>query len=258
MIHLGPLLEGGGGLGEVVDAAIADAQCLAAAGFDGAMIENFGDRPFHPEGVEPHTIAAMARIAAAVQLAVVDARGSDGGPFRLGINVLRNDVRSAVAIAAAVGAHLVRVNVHIGAAVTDQGILQGRAHETIRYRDRIAPGVAVLADVQVKHAAPVAARPLQEEAEETFHRGRADGLIVSGSRTGGTTDPSHVAAVRAAVPERCPVWIGSGASVESVAALAAHADGFIVGTSIKAGGDVLAAVDPDRARAFIDALRACG
>jgi predicted TIM-barrel enzyme len=58
-------------------------------------------------------------------------------------------------LCAATGARFVRVNVHTGAAVTDQGLIQGRAAETLRERQRLCPDVALLCDVQVKHATPL-------------------------------------------------------------------------------------------------------
>src|SRR5438105_2226849 len=42
----------------VLERAEADAATLLGAGFDGLVVENFGDRPFFPESVEPHTGAA--------------------------------------------------------------------------------------------------------------------------------------------------------------------------------------------------------
>ena len=61
-------------------------------------------------------------------------------------------------------------------------------------------------------------------------------------------------AVRAAVPDR-PLLIGSGADEATVASLLEVADGVIVGTSIKTGGQTTAPVDADRARRFVVAAR---
>ncbi|MCB9735608.1 MAG: BtpA/SgcQ family protein [Deltaproteobacteria bacterium] len=248
MVHLGPVLDGATRLADVVARAIADAEALAEAGFDAICAENFGDAPFYPGRVPAHTVAGMTRALLAVR-AVTERAG-----IPLGVNVLRNDCDTALAIAAAVDAAFVRVNVHTGAMVTDQGLIEGRAHETVRWRDRMAPDVAIYADVQVKHAAPLAPRPLDEEAREVFGRGRADALIVSGARTGGKTDVARLEAVRAAVPE-APILVGSGATPDDVKALLRVADGVIVGSWLKEGGQVLRPVDPARARAFVAAAR---
>jgi len=245
MVHLGPLLERGVALAEVERRAIDDARVLVDAGFDAIMVENFGDTPFWPDQVPPHTIAALTRCVLAV------GRAAPGVP--LGVNVLRNDARAALAIAAATGAAAIRVNVHAGAAVTDQGLVMGRAHETVRTRRALAPEVRIWADVRVKHAAPLAERDIVEEAEELAERAEADALIVSGHKTGGPTDPARLAAVRAAV--RVPILVGSGATPELLPALLPVCDGLVVGSWIKLGGDVRRPIDPQRARAFVAAAR---
>jgi len=147
----------------------------------------------------------------------------------------------------------IRVNVHIGAAVTDQGLVLGKAHETVRARRALAPEVKIWADVRVKHAAPLAVRSVIEEAEELFERGEADALIVSGLRTGGDTDPQRLAEVRAAVA--CPVLVGSGARPEQLPVLLPVCDGVIVGSWLKEHGDVRAPVDAVRAAEFVHAAR---
>lgn len=246
MVHLGPILERGVSLADVELAACRDAGILAEAGFDAIMVENFGDRPFYPDVVPAWTVAGMTRCVLAVRAVV-------GTSLPVGVNVLRNDARAALSVAAATGSQAIRVNVHIGASVTDQGILSGKAHETVRLRRQIAPDVQVWADVRVKHAAPVATRSIVEEAEELHERGEADALIVSGLRTGGETDPARLAEVRAAV--RCPVLVGSGASPEQLRVLMPVCDGLIVGSWLKVAGQVLAPVDAMRARMLVEAAR---
>jgi len=246
MVHLGRLFDGGPPLAEVERAAVRDAARLCEAGFDAIVVENFGDTPFYPDAVPAHTVAALTRCVLAVQ------RAAPGVP--IGVNVLRNDARSALAIAAASDARAVRVNVHSGAAVTDQGLVMGRAHETVRLRQSLCPGVRIWADVRVKHAAPLVERELAEECEELAERAEADALIVSGAKTGGPTDPARLAAVRRAVG--VPVLVGSGATPDMLEALLPVCDGLIVGSWIKLDGRVRAEVDPARARAFVAAARA--
>jgi uncharacterized protein len=170
----------------------------------------------------------------------------------LGINALRSDAVSALAIATAVGARFIRVNVHTGAVVTDQGILASGAHDTLRYRRLLGAPVALFADVQTKHAAPLAAVPIEHEAHDCVHRGLADGLIVSGEATGRPPKTSDLERVRMAVPD-VPLLVGSGASPENAADLLALADCLIVGTSVKRDGVVTNRVDADRVRALVRA-----
>jgi hypothetical protein len=148
MIHLGPLPGAPlfTSLDEVIAAALADARAIRDGGCDGFAIENYGDRPFTRGRVEAETVAAMTRVIAEV---VREVRL----PF--GVNVLRNDALSALAIAAATGAAFIHVNVHTGAAVTDQGIIEGGAYATLRKRAALAPKVLIFADYLVKHATPM-------------------------------------------------------------------------------------------------------
>lgn len=218
---------------------------LAVAGVDGLIVENYGDVPFHPGPVPPETVAALT-------LAVDRVRSVC--PLPVGINVLRNDAAAAIAIAAATGAAFVRINVHTGAMITDQGWLEGRAHETMRLRARLAPDTAVFADVLVKHATPPAGLAIEDAARDAWHRGLADALIVTGTATGAPVDPDRLRAVRTAVPG-ARIWIGSGLTPANAAHLLPHANGAIVGSAMRAGGTAGAPLDPDRIDAVVDAVR---
>ena len=250
MIHLGPLPGSPraepGGLDGVIAQALADADALVAGGCQALMLENFGDAPFFPGSVPGHVVAAMTRVAVEV------ARRTH---LPLGINVLRNDGLAALAIAVAVGARFIRVNVLTGARVTDQGLIQGNAHELIRERARLgAKDIAILADVDVKHSAALAGRPLQDEVKDVLSRAMADAVIVSGSGTGAGVDLDKLALVKQAAGE-APVLIGSGATASSLASLARYADGFIVGTATKYNGEVLAPVELARVQQLASARR---
>ena len=172
----------------------------------------------------------------------------------LGINVLRNDALAALAIAATVGGQFIRVNVLSSARLTDQGIIEGQAHELLRLRRALAAmQVQILADVDVKHSAPLAPRPLADETADLVHRAGADGLIVSGSGTGQTTSLEDVKAVKSAAAGR-PVFVGSGISAANIGQYAGAADGYIVGSGVKANGDVYQPVDPLRVRELLARL----
>jgi membrane complex biogenesis BtpA family protein len=230
----------------VIDRALHDVVAIESGGMDGAIIENFGDAPFHRDRVPASVVAAMAHACTEIRRAV---------KFPLGSNVLRNDVTSALAIAAACGLSFVRVNVHAGAMVTDQGVIEGKASDTLAERRRLgAEDIAILADVLVKHATPLAGTRealLPRMAEDTFRRGRADALIVSGAGTGKGTSLSDVETVRRAVPE-APVWVGSGATIKTARAILAACHGIIVGTWVKQDEMVDRPVDVARVRAFVE------
>ncbi len=225
---------------------MADAMALAEGGVDGIMIENFGDIPFFPGANPVHVATLMTSMATKV-------RQQSRKP--IGINVLRNDGVTALAVALASDAQFIRVNVLSGARVTDQGLIQGGAHELLRYRNQIgADHIAILADVQVKHSSPLGmGTNLSQDVDDLCHRALADGVIVSGSGTGKAVDLDALKATRIAAGGH-PVFIGSGTSPDNVGELSKNAYGFIVGTSFKVGGVLDAPVDVGRVAKFMAAV----
>jgi len=249
VIHLPPLPASPryrGDLKAIADRVRADARALLAGGAAGMILENFGDVPFFRHRVEPATVAAMTTMA-------LIARDAAGLP--LGVNVLRNDAAAALSVALAGGGAFIRVNVHVGAALTDQGLIQGRAADTIRLRERLGAGIAVFADVGVKHAVALAPRPIEEEAEDAVRRGLADAVILTGSMTGRPVDGSALESVKRSLPD-VPLIAGSGVTRDQVATLLRHADGLIVGTALKRDGRVDAPVDAEAVSELVAAVEA--
>jgi len=239
-IHLLPLPGAplyDGNLKGIFERALREADIYHRLGLHGIIIENFGDSPFYPESVPAETIAAMTAVTRDVV---------QHCPLPAGVNVLRNDARAAVAVATATGAAFIRVNVHMGAMVTDQGLVQGRAHETARLRNALRSDVRILADVAVKHAVPLAARPLELEVADLSERGMVDGIIVTGDRTGCAVDGRMLETARSSCT--VPVFAGSGTTPENLPELYPMVDGFIIGSYFKHDGNPLNAVSEDRVR----------
>lgn len=248
MIHLAALPgspQYTGDFAAVVAAAVADAKVLESAGFDGLMIENFGDVPFFADDVPKLTVAAMTSAIGRVR---------DATSLPLGVNVLRNDAVAALSVAAATGASFVRVNVLSGVMYTDQGPIVGRAAEITRMRAAMAPDVAIMADVFVKHAAPPPGITIEQAAEELAGRALADAVIVSGTSTGRPPTLPLLRKVVGAIPET-PIFLGSGVTASSVTRFLSVATGVIAGTSLKKRGVTTNPVDPKKAKAFIAAAR---
>lgn len=223
--------------------AAAEASALAQAGFEAVILENFGDTPFYKDNVPPETVASMAVVAAAV-------RGATDLP--VGINVLRNDARSALAIAAVTGCDFIRVNVLSGVAAADQGILEGDAAYLIRERQRLAAPVAILADVHVKHARSLSSDDIVQAFEDTALRAMADGVIVSGSGTGKEVDLTKLARVcEAAAKHGVPVYVGSGANPGLLPRLQELGAGVIVSSWLRENGRAGAPLDRKRTREFV-------
>ena len=247
MVHLLPLpgsARWGGSMQAVIDAAVTDARALAEGGVDAVMVENFGDVPFRKDHVDAYTVAAMTVALVAIRREI---------RLPLGVNVLRNDALSALSIASVCGASMVRVNVHVGAMLTDQGVVEGRASETLALRRQLGAAVRIFADIDVKHARPLAEFPIEESAADAVERGLADALIVTGPRTGTGVDVDRLLRVRTAVD--VPVYAGSGVTDETIASLRTRCDGAIVGSWLKVDGNVANPVDVDRVRRLVAAAR---
>ncbi len=241
MVHLKPLPGSylyDGDFEGVIDSALRDAKTLEKAGFDAIMLENFGDVPF-PKYVDKTTVAAFTAVAKAVR---------DEVSLPLGINVLRNDGIAAYSIAYAVGAEFIRVNVLSGIAYTDQGVIEGIAHELAKLRKLLPSKIKVFADVHVKHA--VHFSDFEDAVRDTVERGLADAIVVSGRATGKPVDIEKL--VLAKRISSVPVLVGSGTTYENLPELWEHADGFIVGTWIKRDGKVENEVSLERARKLVE------
>ena len=229
----------------LLEAAARDARAWCEGGADALIVENFGDVPFFAEAVPPETIAALTLAVSAVR--------ATAGNLPVGVNVLRNDARAALGIAAATGAAFIRVNVHSGAMQTDQGRIEGRAAETVRERQRLCPDVKILCDVHVKHAVPMPGETLEQATGDLAERGAADAIVVSGTGTGSPPTPALVRRVREAAG--CvPILLGSGVTATNASELCEHAAGAIIGTSAKENGEVAHPVDASRVRKLRTAL----
>ena len=242
VLHLLPLPGApryDGVLQKVYDQALAELEIFKRHALDSVIVENFRDMPYFPGRVPVETVAAMA----AVSREIVRAAG-----MPVGINVLRSDGEAAIAVAAAAGAHYVRVNVHMGAVVADQGIVQGSSQFSVRLRSALKSRALIFGDVGVKHAAPVAGRSLEIETRDLEERGLADAIIVTGDRTGVETSLADVTSVRNATT--LPLLVGSGATPDNIGQLLPNVNGLIVGSYFKKDGAGHNLVDEARVQRF--------
>jgi len=229
MVHLLPTPLSPKNMGKwevntIIDKAVEDARVLAENKLDGVIIENFGDSPFYPDEVPAHTLSTIALAVHAVVKEV---------EIPVGVNILRNACKQAVAVGAITGASFIRCNVLTGMMLTDQGVINANAHDTIRYRAMLGKDVRVFADVLVKHAYSLL--PFEnfvDIAQDTVDRGGADAIIITGKRTG--MPPSeHMTGMVMALKEARPeiqVIVGSGINPNNLIYLHRNFNGFIVGT----------------------------
>lgn len=227
-------------LDSCIEVARRDVVALVDGGVDGVIVENFNDAPFFASSVPPITVAAMAVICRELRRDI---------PVEMGVNVLRNDAAAALSIAVASGATFVRINVHTGAMLTDQGLIEGQAAETLRLRRALgAESVKIYADVLVKHAVALGPQRMADAVADAVERGLADAIIVTGTATGAAASPADVR--EAAGASGAPVYVGSGITAGNVTDYVPPAEGVIVGSWLKTHGIVANPVDIERVQAL--------
>ena len=237
----------GAGREEILSFCLRDAERLVSGGMHGLLVENHGDIPFSkPEDIGHETAAFMSVVA--------DRIAQEFG-LPMGINVLANAPIPAFAVAAASGASFIRVNQWANAYVANEGFMEGRAAEALRYRSRLrAEGIRVFADSHVKHGshAIVADRSVTELTRDLAFFD-ADAVIATGQRTGDSADLQEIETVRDAT--HLPVLVGSGVTSENVLPILERVDAVIVASSLKEGGVWWNPVEAARVTAFVEAAR---
>lgn len=237
----------GASMQEIHDACMRDAERLVQGGMHGLIVENHGDIPFaKPEDIGPETAACLA---------VVTDRLKRAFDVPMGVNVLANAPLPALATAVASGADFIRVNQWANAYVANEGFMEGRAAEALRYRAALrAEHVRVFTDTHVKHGshAIVADRSITELTRDLAFFD-SDGIIATGQRTGDSATMAEIDEVAAAT--HLPLLVGSGVTAGNVVAILGRTNGVIVASSLKEGGVWWNPVCPDRVRTFVEAAQ---
>jgi len=247
--------------GEIIENAVKEASTLCSLGYDGVIVENYGDAPFEKIVSDPLTLSFMTVVVREVVKSV---------NCRVGVNLLRNSGLEAYSIAVATRAHFIRVNALVETIISDSGLIEPEAPRLRNVRIN-HPGVKVYADILVKHATSLrtglgfieATIPgvskgtiedyLRDLIEEYVYRGGADALIVTGLKTGEPPPLDLVKLVKKHSP--IPVLVGSGVTLENIDQVLKHSDGVIVGSYIKQNGKAGNPLDQQRAKVFIEKIR---
>ena len=231
----------------IYDACMRDAEALIEGGMHGLIVENHGDIPFSkPEDIGPETAAFMS---------VVTDRIARATGVPLGINVLANAPIPAFAIAMAAGAKFIRVNQWANAYVANEGFMEGRAAEAMRYRSLLrGEHIKVFADSHVKHGshAIVADRPIEELTRDLAFFD-ADVGIAPGPRPGNAAPIAEIETIGAAT--HLPLLVGSGVDKDNIVEILKRTNGVIVASSLKQGGVWWNPVDAERVRELYAAAR---
>ena len=237
----------GESMATIYDTCLRDAERLIKGGLHGLVVENHGDVPFSkPEDIGPETSAFMS---------VVTDRIKQEFDVPVGINVLANAPLPALATAVAGGADFIRVNQWANAYVANEGFMEGRAAEAMRYRSLLrAEHVKIFTDSHVKHGshAIVADRSIPEMTRDLAFFD-SDCIIATGQRTGNSATLEEIEEIGGAT--HLPLLVGSGVTEENIAQILDRTNGVIVASSLKEGGVWWNPVDETRVARFVAAAR---
>ncbi len=224
---------------ETATRAVNEFRILSESGFDGAILQNVGDVPALENGDEA-TVAFMTKAGLMLRSA------SD---LILGVNVLMNGSKAALAIAKAIEADFVRIKINSGAATTSTGIVQANPYELLSFRNRIrATDIDMIGDLYDRTAAPVGKFPLEVLADLALRHADMRALVVSGYDYQALIE--RLKLLRKKLPYAFLI-VGGGAKESNLAELLDLSDGIIVGSSIKSGGGFLDPIDLERAHSFM-------
>ena len=248
VVHLSPLpgspCYDGTSVKEISKQAIKSAKVMTENGIDGIIVENFGDKMFLKK-VGPEVVAVMTYIAKEIKESI---------SVPIGMCVLQSDAIAGIAISKAVGAEFIRVPYYTETYIVDAGMMESIAAEALRYRKFLESDVKIFADVHIKHSYPLSQRPIEHAAEDAYHRGLADAIIITGRKTGGETKVDDVARVKKALPE-VPLVVGSGVTIENVDNYLPYIDAIIATTGLNVGGEVETEPDPVSVSKFMEKIK---
>lgn len=233
-----------GNMAEIIERALSDATTYQKAGVDALVIENMHDVPYLKGYVEAETIAAMAVVASAIKREC---------HMPIGVQILAGANIEALAVAHTSDLDFVRVEGFVFAHIGDEGIHEASAAQILRKRAAIkAEKVKIFADIKKKHSSHAITEDISLiETATTAEFFKADGVIVTGMRTGDAPPPSAVGEVKAAV--KIPVLVGSGVTPDNISAFAQYADAVIFGTYAKFDGNWINDVDSERVKRLVAA-----
>lgn len=229
---------------DMISAVAADVEQLWAAGVDAVMFCNEDDRPYQLKA-GPEAVAMMTRV-------VTELRPKDR-PF--GVDYLWDPI-AALSIAAATGAAFIR-EVVTGVYESDMGLWAPDAAALLRLRKQVnAENLRIFANITPEFASAIGTRSIGQRARSTKVSSVVDGLLISGLMAGSEPDAEAIREAKDAVGADFPVLLNTGAKQSNIAKYLQYADGVIVGSSLKVDGYTWNPVDPARAKAFMDTVKA--
>ena len=232
----------GGDDERILAQALSDLRHYQEAGVDAIVLENSHDLPYIKPPLPPEAVRLMQRIASAV-------RKGFNGP--IGLQMLEAANETALEIACATGLDFIRVEGFVFAHVGGAGLIEGCAGKLLRLRKKLGcEHIKVFGDVKKKHCSHALTGDLDildEVKQAEFFL--VDGVIVTGART---AEPPSVAELRRVKKHASvPVLIGSGITARNLKTYFPLADGFIIGSTFREGGQFLGMLERKRLDAFM-------
>lgn len=238
-----PLYDEHAGPEGIVEAVREDVTALCAAGVDGIMFCNEGDRPYELH-IGPEGVAMMTRVIA--ELAPRDR------PY--GVDLLW-DAHAALGVAAVTGAAWIR-EVATGVYESDMGLWTPDVAALLRQRRNLAAQhVAVLMNVTPEFASTIGSRDVGRTARSVLVSSLADAVLVSGPMAGAEPDLAALKAAKEACRAEIPVIANTGVNATNVNRFFDVADAAVVGSGLKVDGHTWNPVDPARATDFMQHVR---
>lgn len=236
-----PLYDEVGGMNRAIERIRRDLDIVLSANFDAVMFCNEGDRPYTLD-------AGYAGVAALTR--VVTELAPRHMPF--GVDFLW-DPEAALSVAAVTGAAFMR-EVVTGVYESDMGMWAPNAGRLLRRRRELhAQDVLVFMNVTPEFASPIGRRSVGEVARSAVVSSLADAILVSGPMAGSEPETESVIAAKQAVGGDVPVLVNTGTKAGNIGRFLEVADGAIVGSDLKDGGDTWAPVSTERVKAFLEA-----
>ena len=249
LVHLPPLpgtpFYQGGGMGNILDKAVADAQALARGGADGCLIQTV-DRVYPPtDDADPARVAAMTLVTQAVKNAVPPA-------FLIGVQLMWNCITPSLAVAKICGADFIRCTALTGTAASPYGTIEADPLKVQSYRRQLdAMDISLVAEIQGYHVQG-AEDGLSDVTNRAFFSQYAGADAVEIMHKDEAINGRMAQAIQ---KMGIPVVLGGGTNAENVRRRMRYAKMAFVGSCFEKKGWG-GAIDEEAVREYMDAFHA--
>ncbi len=211
----------------IIEEALKEAGLYKKAGVDAIIIENMHDVPYLKGHVGHEITSIMTLVAYLIKQET---------NLAVGIQILAGANKEAMAVAKASGIDFIRAEGFVFGHMADEGLMEAQAGDLLRYRSQIdANTIAVFTDIKKKHSSHSITQDISlldtAKAAQFF---LSDGVVITGNHTGMATSIEELKILKESLD--FPIIVGSGITLENVAAYIPICDAMIVGSYFKDKG----------------------